>query len=82
MQSAKDEEEQQSAKVATLVEVAAGGGWVAGTIFRWFEDKGYGFAKVAGEDDFVHASVLLGTVECIINAKVVIQVMMDGSRGG
>ena len=76
----KEKEEETKTKVATVAEASLGGGWVAGKIFRWFAEKGFGFAKVAGEDVFVHVNALLGTAGGIIGAKVMLNIVKDEAR--
>ena len=55
---------------------------MAEAIFTWFAGKGFGFTKVAGEDVFVHVSVLLGAVDGIIGAKVMLKIVKDEARTG
>ena len=50
-------------------------------IFRLFEDKAFGIAKIQGSDVFVHTTVLSGTTDNLIGQSVYLRFVEDKSRG-
>ena len=52
-----------------------------GKIFRCFEDKAFGFAKIQRSDVFVHTTVLSGTTDNLIGQSVYLRIVEDKLRG-
>ena len=62
-------------------EAATSGQVVAGIIFRWILDKGYGFMRCRGGEAFVHVNALRGGDEGVVGKRMVAKIAADQSRG-
>ena len=77
----KEEPEDDAAEATKAAETAASGMLVGGYIFRWFAERAFGFARVAGCDVFVHLSTVRGGVADIIGKQIVMKIVEDKTRG-
>ena len=64
-----------------IEEAAASGQVVAGTIYRWIADKGFGFMRCTGGEAFVHVNAVRGGEAGVVGKRAVAKVVADASRG-
>ena len=65
---------------AEVEETSKTGKRISTKVFRWFEEKVYGFIKAKGVDVIAHSICVKGTTKGIIGAVVFIKVIEDLAR--